>query len=72
MIVATPPPTPVTTPLSEPTEALAVLLLLHEPPETASVNVITEPAHTEAAPLMEPGTELTDTIVVAVQPVASE
>ena len=72
MIVATPPPTPVTIPVSEPTEALAVLLLLHEPPETASVNVIAEPAHTEVAPLIEPGTEVTVTITVAVQPVASE
>jgi hypothetical protein len=56
--------TPVTTPAD--TDATAVLLLLHEPPLTASVRVIVDPGHTVAGPLMVPAEapEVTVTVVV--------
>jgi hypothetical protein len=46
-MVTTPPDTPVTIPLTEPTVAIDVLLLLHVPPATESVNANVAPAHTE-------------------------
>jgi hypothetical protein len=50
-MVAVPVATPVTTPVPEPTVATDVLLLLHVPPEVASLNVLVEPpAHTLAVP----------------------
>ena len=48
---------PVATPDAEPIVAIAVLLLLQMPPETASVKVPEAPAHTEEAPDMVAGDE---------------
>ena len=49
-MVTVPGDTPVTEPVSEPTVATDVLLLLQVPPATASLSVITEPAITVLAP----------------------
>ena len=46
---------PFTTP-EVPTVATAVLVLLHTPPEVASVNVVDEPAFTVAVPVIVPAT----------------
>jgi hypothetical protein len=43
---------PDTTPLDEPTVAIEVLLLLHEPPVVASASVIVPPMHTAAGPVI--------------------
>jgi hypothetical protein len=51
-----PEPTPVTAPKPF-TVAIVASLVLHVPPATASVNVVTEPWHNEAAPLIPPTTE---------------
>ena len=48
---------PAATPFTEPealTVAAAVLVLLHTPPVVPSLNDVVEPAHTVAAPLIEP------------------
>ncbi len=64
-------PTPLTIPLEPTTVANAVLLLLHEPPETASLNVIVDPKQTLPGPLIV-GTEVTTvTLSVVVQVVGS-
>ena len=70
VIVAVPPATPVTIPETVPTVALAVLLLLHVPPVTASVNVEVDPAHIITVPLIAVGVWLIVTIDVAKHPVA--
>ena len=66
-----PPATPVIIPELVPAIATAVLLVLHVPPVTASVNVVLEPAHIMAVPLIEVGAWLIDTVVIAIHPVAS-
>jgi len=53
-IAAVPAATPLTTP-DELTVAIPVLLLLHVPPVTASVNVVVDPVHIMSVPLMIPG-----------------
>jgi hypothetical protein len=52
-MVVVPALTPLTTP-PEDTVALAVLLLLHEPPDTVSLNVIVAASHTLVAPDIVP------------------
>ena len=50
---------PADIPLTTPdilTLAIPVLLLLHTPPLAASLNVVVDPAHTVAVPLMIPAT----------------
>ncbi len=69
MIVAFPPATPVTIPEFRLTVALAVLLLLHVPPDTASVNDVVLPAHTVAVPLIVEGVPLIVATLVTKQPV---
>jgi hypothetical protein len=59
--------TPETIP-DEPTVATEAALLLHVPPDVASLKDMTEPAHTEDEPEMAAGTVLTVTVAVAVQP----
>ena len=64
-IVAVPARLPVTTPVNEPTLAVAEALLLHVPPVTASVKLVTNPTHTESAPNILPGAAVTVTTIVA-------
>jgi hypothetical protein len=52
VIVTVPEATPVTTPVVEPTVAIAVLLLLHVPPDVALLSVVILPGHTLAVPVM--------------------
>jgi hypothetical protein len=56
-IVATPPATPVTTPVLL-TLAIAALLLLHVPPDIVDDNAVDAPAQTVAAPEIVPGSVL--------------
>jgi hypothetical protein len=66
-----PEPTGVNIPV-EPTEATAVLLLLHEPPGVASLSVIAEPWHAVAGPAIAAGTAITVTTYPAEQVVILE
>lgn len=59
VIWATPPPTPVTTPDSNPMVATDTKLLLHVPGILASLKVIESPTHTGTEPTMESGKGLT-------------
>lgn len=63
MLVA-PAATPLTTPVDEPTVAMAVIALLHAPPPTASVSDIESPAHTADTPLIAMGDTLTVTVFI--------
>ena len=49
--------------------AIAVLLLLHTPPEVASVSVVVRPTHTFVVPPIAAGFGLTVKLVTAKQPV---
>ena len=71
MIVAVPADTPLTIPVSDPTVAVSILLLLHAPPGTTSVNIKLAPAQTTDAPVIGPGDKLTVIEVVVAQPVGS-
>jgi hypothetical protein len=51
-IVAVPPVTPVTNPVPDPTVAIAVLLLLQDPPAVVFVSVVVAPAHNTPVPAM--------------------
>ena len=62
---------PLTRPLPVPTVATAVLLLLQVPPPEPSVNAVDDPAQTFRLPVIPPGTVLTVTVVVVIQPVDS-
>lgn len=62
--------TPVTTPLLVPTVASVTLLLVQVPVPVAFVNVVVNPTHTLAVPLMDAGNGLTVTAAVVKQPVA--
>jgi len=59
---------PVTTPLAEPTVALAVLLQLQVPPLTAWLSVVIVPTHRLGLPLIVAGVVFTVTVVIAVHP----
>jgi hypothetical protein len=67
-MVADPADTPLTTPLSEPAVATAVLLLLHSPPVMPSVYNTAALEHTVAGPLMGVGVAVTLMVVVVAQP----
>lgn len=58
---------PVTTPVVDPIEALA-LLLLHVPPVVASLRAVVLPMHTFVVPVMAAGSALTVTVVVTAHP----
>ena len=60
---------PVTTPLNEPIVPAAKLLLLHNPPLTASLNDVVNPAHTVEEPIIAVGAVLTVTVMDVAQPV---
>ena len=62
---------PFTTPVVEPIDAVAGALLVHRPPDDASLNTIVEPVQTLFSPVMAAGNGLTVTGCVAIQPVAS-
>jgi hypothetical protein len=66
-MLAGPSAIPVTTPFAS-TVALAVLLLLHMPPEVTLARVVTAPIQTDDAPVIA-GTEPTVILVVVKQPV---
>jgi hypothetical protein len=59
---------PDTTPVVAPTEAINELLLLHEPPEVASLRVVVAPAHIDAVPRIDVGELPTVIVTVFVQP----
>jgi len=67
-MVVVPADTPLTAP-PVPTVATVVLLLLHVPPAVASVNEVILPAHTARVPVMGAGENVTNTVVVVMQPV---
>jgi hypothetical protein len=58
---------PVTTPVATPTEARAVLLLLHEPPAVASARVSGDPMQTRCNPVIGAGSGLTVAVTAAKQ-----
>ena len=68
-MVITPEVTPVTMPDVAPMVATPVLLLVHVPPEVASVNVVVKPTHTFVVPPIAAGFGLTVKLVTAIQPV---
>jgi hypothetical protein len=59
---------PVTTPLAEPTVAVAVLLLLQVPPVAALLSVVAPPTQSDAVPVLVPGAALTVTVTTLRQP----
>ena len=63
-MVAVPGATPVTTPLSEPIDAVEAVLLVHVPPVATSYNVVPEPTHKLAVPVIDAasGSGLTVTV----------
>jgi len=58
----------VTTPV-DPTTLATMLLMLHVPPEVASLNVVDAPWHNDILPLMAVERPLTVTTNVLIQPV---
>ena len=60
---------PVTVPVTALTVAIAVLVLLHAPPATASLSFIVSFTHNFNGPVIVTGDESTLTIVVAKHPV---
>lgn len=72
VMVTTPAEMPETIPVDKPTAAIPVLLLLHVPPDVASVSVVAVPAHMLAAPLIGEGEGKTVIDLVTVHPVPSE
>jgi hypothetical protein len=70
VIFTVPAATPVTTPLPV-TVAVAVLLLLHVPPETASLSVVVEPTHVNIVPVIAVAGPETVIVAVLAQPVDS-
>jgi hypothetical protein len=61
----------VTIPVTEPTVAMDVLLLVHVPPVVALVNVEAVPAHRFITPVIAVGSAYTVTMAVAAHPVGS-
>lgn len=66
--MAIPVATPVTTPVTGSTVAIDVGALVQVPPDTGSVNVIVDPAHTWLGPEIELGDVFTVTANVLAQP----
>lgn len=69
VIIVTPPAgaMPVTRPVPAPMVAIPGLLLVQVPPPP-SLNVVVDPGHTSAVPVMLPGDGLTVTVAFTVQP----
>ena len=68
-MIAFPAVPPVITPVVNIILAVAVALLLHEPPAVASVSVLLRPEHTFSEPMMVAGNGFTVTTSVAMHPV---
>ena len=68
VIVELPADTPVNVPLVEPIVATAMLPLVHVPPKGVALNVVVDPAHTTAVPVIGPGVVFTVTSFVAKHP----
>ena len=64
--------TPETMPVPEPTEAMAVVPLLQEPPAVLSDSVVRWPVQIPSIPVMPAGNGLTVMILVLVHPDPSE
>jgi hypothetical protein len=70
VIIAVPAEPPVTTPVVDPTDAVAEALLDQVPPDGVPVNVVVSVPHTTLEPVIGPGFALTVTVcVAAAQPV---
>ena len=65
MIIAVPADPPVTTPVVEPTDAVAEALLDQAPPDGVPVNVVVSVPQITLVPVMGPGFALTVTVWVA-------
>ena len=63
--------TPLTVPVDEPTVPFATVLLLHVPPDVASLNVIVDPTHTDPGVPRIAVIGLTVTILLLLQPVVA-
>jgi hypothetical protein len=50
---------------------MPALLLLHEPPDVASLSIVAAPTHKEAVPAIDDMAPLTVTVADLAQPVAS-
>ena len=59
---------PLTTPPPD-TVAVGVALLLQVPPVTASLNIVDDPKHILATPVIPAGAAVTVTVLTVVQPV---
>jgi hypothetical protein len=68
VMVSGPCETPVTKPVTEPTVANAVLLLLHRPPPETSLKALTRPTQTLVIPVIAAGDGLTVTAITELQP----
>lgn len=68
-MMGVPAATPVTTPVTEPMLASVVLLLLQKPVPVALVNVVVNPTHTAAVPVIVAGKGLTVIVDVVKHPV---
>jgi hypothetical protein len=60
--------TPITTPVVDPTDAIAALLLLHVPPGVAELSVVVLPWHIVSTPVIFAGIGNTVKVIVAIQP----
>ena len=69
--MAVPDATPVTSP-PDVTDAIPGALVLHVPPEVASVKVVLLPAHTTGLPAIAAGDAVTVISLVTVQPLPNE
>jgi len=67
VITVVPGDIPKTIPVSEPTVATDVALLVHTPPGTLFVSVSNAPTHTPEEPVITPGAAVTVTVNVAKQ-----
>ncbi len=63
--------TPVTTPVDEPTVAIASLLLNHVPPDVVFESVAVDPTHAFIVPVVAAGLGFTVIVSFREQPVAS-
>jgi len=64
-MIAVPAATPVTTPVLDPTDPIAVLLLLHVPPGVVELKTVVNPVQTVAVPVIAAGSGLTVMVIVA-------
>jgi hypothetical protein len=55
-------------PVPMPIDAIAVLLLCHEPPPVLLASVVVTPAQTTAAPVIEAGSGFIVTVIAVKQP----